>query len=64
MSQAISSIQVIEFEAQVKTAYQSSGMLRPAVRVKTGVVGASNRFRRCNRGVANPHVPRTDVQPG
>lgn len=63
MSQGLSAVQTIEFNAQVKAAYQGQGMLRPAVRLKTGVVGASHRFRRYNRGVATPRVPQTDVRP-
>jgi hypothetical protein len=63
MSQQLGSVSIIEFDAQVKAAYQASGMLRPAVRVKTGVVGSSTRFRRYNRGIATPRAPQTDVRP-
>jgi hypothetical protein len=63
MSVGLPAITQIEFDAQVKAAYQSMGLLRPHVRVKTGVVGGTTRFRRYARGVAKPRVPQTDVSP-
>lgn len=63
MSVGLPAITQIEFDAQVKAAYQSMGLLRPHVRVKTRVVGATTRFRRYARGVARPRIPQTDVQP-
>jgi hypothetical protein len=63
MSVGLSAITQIEFEAEVKAAYQSMGLLRPHVRVKTGVVGGTCRFRRYARGVAAPRIPQTDVLP-
>lgn len=63
MSLGLPAIQIIDFDAQVKAAYQKAGVLRSHVRTKTGVVGASTRFRRYNRGVATPRVPQTDVIP-
>lgn len=38
-------------------------MLRPHVRVKTGVRGWSCKFVRYGRGVATPRIPHTDVVP-
>lgn len=61
MSIALSSIAQIEFDSQIKAAYQMAGLLRPHIRVKTGVVGGTAEFRRYGRGVATPRVPQTDV---
>ncbi len=63
MSVALSSMALTEFDAQVKAAYQTSGKLRRTARVKTGVVGSTERFRRANKGMATPRVPQTDVVP-
>lgn len=63
MSVGLPTITQIEFDAQVKAAYQSMGLLRPHVRVKSNVVGGTTRFRRYARGVAQPRVPQTDVRP-
>lgn len=62
MAQGLSAIAQIEFDAQVKAAYQSAGQLRQHVRVKTNCIGATARFRRYARGVATPRIPQTDVQ--
>lgn len=61
MAQGLSAIAQIEFDAAVKAAYQSAGMLRSHVRVKTNVTGSTTRFRRYARGVAQQRVPGTDV---
>lgn len=61
MSQQLSTIQTIEFDAQVKAAYQKAGLLRPYVRLKTGFTGATVKFRRYKRGVATPRVPQSNV---
>jgi hypothetical protein len=63
MSTGLTATAQIEFDAGVKAAYQGMGVLRPTVRVKTGVVGSSEKFRRYNKGVATPRVPQTDVVP-
>jgi hypothetical protein len=63
MSVGLSAIQQIEFDAQVKAAYQKAGLLRPHVRVKTNVVGNTARFRRYSRGQATVRVPQTNVIP-
>jgi hypothetical protein len=63
MSVGLPAIQIIDFDAQVKAAYQKAGLLRAHVRTKLGVVGASTRFRRYNRGVATRRIPQTDVTP-
>jgi hypothetical protein len=63
MSVALSSMAITEFDAQVKAAYQKGSLLRATVRVKTGVVGSTERFRKYNKGVATPRIPQTDVTP-
>lgn len=63
MSLGLPAIQIIDFDSQVKAAYQKAGVLRAHVRTKLNVVGASTRFRRYNRGVATPRIPQTDVIP-
>lgn len=63
MSIQLSQIAQIEFDEQIKAAYQGAGVLRPHVRVRTGVVGNTCEFRRYARGLATPRVPQTDVVP-
>jgi hypothetical protein len=63
MSVGLPAIAIIEFDAMVKAAYQGSGKLRSRVRVKTGVVGSSAKFRRFNKGMATPRITQTDVVP-
>jgi hypothetical protein len=63
MSIQLSQIAQIEFDEQIKAAYQQAGILRPHVRVRTGVVGNTCEFRRYGRGMATPRVPQTDVVP-
>jgi Phage capsid protein len=63
MAIGLSAVQQIEFDESVKLAYQSAGMLRKHVREKKGCIGATHRFRRSGRGVAQPRVPQTDVSP-
>jgi hypothetical protein len=63
MSTGLSPIAQIEFNAQVKAAYQAMGKLRKHVRVQTGVVGGTHKFRKSSRGVATPRIPQTDVTP-
>jgi hypothetical protein len=63
MAQTISQIAQIEFDAQIKAAYQSTSRLTPHVRVRTGVIGATASFRRAGRGVATSRIPQSDVVP-
>jgi hypothetical protein len=63
MSVGLPAIAIIEFDAAVKAAYQGSGKLRQRVRVKTGIVGSSCKFRRYNKGMATPRITQTDVTP-
>ncbi len=63
MSQGLSQTAIIDFDAQVKAAYQGQGVLRPTVRVKSGVTGATVKFRRIKRGMATRRIPQTDIVP-
>ena len=63
MSVGLSTAFVQSFDALVKQAYQGMGMLRPTVRVKTGVTGSSHRFTNIGKGIATPRIPQTDVVP-
>jgi hypothetical protein len=63
MSTGLSTIAQIEFDSQCKAAYQAMGGLRKHVRVKTGVIGSTHKFRRSSRGVATPRIPQTNVIP-
>lgn len=63
MSVALPNNAVQSFDAIVKHAYQGSGVLRPTVRLKTGVVGSSHRFPKMGKGMATQRVPQTDVVP-
>jgi hypothetical protein len=51
------------FDAEVKQAYQASAVLRPAVRVRSGVEGSTYKFPKIGKGVAQVRVPQTDVAP-
>jgi hypothetical protein len=63
MSIQLDQIAQIEFDELIKDAYQGAGILRPHVRVRTGVIGNTCEFRRYARGSATPRVPQTDVVP-
>jgi hypothetical protein len=63
MSTQLPNIARIEFDAQVKAAYQARAKLRRHVRVKTGVIAGTVNFPRSGRGVATRRIPHTDVVP-
>lgn len=63
MSTGLPTVAQIEFDAQVKAAYQMGSILRPHVRVKTSVIGSTTRFRRYARSVATPRIVQSDVTP-
>lgn len=63
MSTSLTNNEVAQFDAEVKQAYQKSSILRGAVRVKTGVVGATHQFPTFGKGLATPRLPQTDVIP-
>lgn len=51
------------FDAEVKQAYQASAVLRPAVRIRSGVEGSTYKFPKIGKGVAQIRIPQTDVTP-
>ncbi|MBR0651347.1 hypothetical protein GXW78_16865 [Roseomonas terrae] len=63
MSTGLSQIVQIDYDARVKAAYQSMGILRPHVRVRTGVIGSTHKFRRAQRAMAKPRIPQTPLIP-
>lgn len=63
MSTQLSANAITQFDLEVKHEYQGMGMLRPTVRLRTGVVGSTHRFPKMGRGTATPRVPQTDVTP-
>lgn len=63
MSKSLNAAAIAKFDALVKQDYQGSGMLRPTVRVRTGVNGSTHRFPRLGKGTATKRVPQTDVVP-
>jgi len=63
VARSLTNNEVAQFDAEVKQAYQKSSILRGAVRVKTGVVGATHQFPTFGKGLATPRLPQTDVIP-
>lgn len=63
MARSLTTNEVAQFDAEVKQAYQKSSILRGAIRVKTGVVGATHQFPTFGKGLATPRIPQTDVIP-
>lgn len=51
------------FDAEVKQAYQAQAVLRGAIRVRSGVEGATYKFPKIGKGVAQVRIPQTDVSP-
>ena len=63
MSINLTAAAIAQFDAEVKHAYQGSGLLRNSVRVRTGVVGSTHRFPKMGKGIASQRIPQTDVVP-
>ena len=63
MSRNLRVADIQSFDDMVKQAYQGMGKIRPHVRVKTGIRGASHRFTVIGRGIATPRITQTDVVP-
>ncbi len=62
MSTSIDQAFIKQFQAEVHTAYQRQGSkLRPTVRSKSGIVGASTLFPRVGRGTAQPKLRNAAV---
>ena len=63
MSTSLSANAITQFDLEVKHAYQGMGMLRPTVKLRTGVIGGTYRFPKMGKGTATPRSPQTDVVP-
>jgi hypothetical protein len=54
---------IASYDTEVKLAYQGSSVLRPRVRVKTGIVGNSHSFQKMGSGVATQHTSHELITP-
>lgn len=63
MAKVIDPVVATYYENTVKVAYQSGATLRPYVRVRTSISGATAEFPRIGRGMARPHVPASPRVP-
>lgn len=63
MSKYLANAAVIEFDNEVKHQYQGMAKLRKTVTLRTGVRGASYKFTRMGRGIANQKATSADVTP-
>ena len=63
MSKFLTNAAVIDFDSEVKQAYQGMGNLRNAVTIRTGVTGESYKFTRMGSGIANQKASQADVTP-
>lgn len=63
MSKNLSAVAVTEFDSMVQHLFQSSGKLRPAVTVRSGVRADIYNFRRMGNGLANQKPSQADVTP-
>lgn len=63
MSKFLTNAAVIDFDSEVKHAYQGMGNLRNCVTIRTGVVGESYKFTRMGAGIANQKASQADVTP-
>lgn len=63
MSKYLTNSAVIDFDSEVKHAYQGMGKLRNTVTLRTGVTGESYKFARMGKGLANQKASQADVTP-
>lgn len=63
MSKSLSAAAISQFTAEVKHAYQATGVLRPTVRSKTIRNALDNRFPKMGKGKATRRIPQTKVVP-
>ena len=63
MSKFLTNAAVIDFDSEVKHAYQGMGNLRNCVTTRTGVTGESYKFTRMGSGIANQKASQADVTP-
>lgn len=54
---------IASYDTEVKLAYQGSGVLRPTVKQKTGVVAASYFFQKLGKAVATQHTSAEIITP-
>lgn len=60
----VSNVFVTQYQAEVQLAYQRQGSkLRPTVRVKSGIVGATTKFPKIGKGTATQKTRHADVTP-
>ena len=63
MSKFLTAAAVIEFDSEVKHAYQGMGKLRNTVTVRTNVTGEAYKFVGTGKGLANQKASQADVTP-
>lgn len=63
MSKFLTNAAVIEFDSEVKHAYQGMGKLRNKVTTRSNVTGESYKFTRMGQGLANQKATQADVTP-
>ncbi len=63
MSKYLSNAAVIDFDSEVKHAYQGTRSLRDTVTTRTGVTGESYKFAAMGKGLANQKATQADVTP-
>jgi len=63
MSKTLSSVASIEFDSEVKQAYQGMSNLRNTVTLRSNINAGSYEFRRLGKGLANQKATQADVTP-
>jgi hypothetical protein len=63
MSKTLNSVASIEFDSEVKQAYQGMSNLRNTVTLRANVTGGTYRFRALGKGLANQKASQADVTP-
>ena len=63
MSKSLSSVASVEFDTEVKQAYQGQSNLASTVTQRNNVTGDTYNFRRMGKGLANQKASQADVTP-
>lgn len=63
MSKNLTTAAVIDFDSEVKHAFQGGGSLRECVTVRAGIKGESYKFTRMGKGVATQKATQANVTP-
>lgn len=63
MSKSLSSVSSVEFDTEVKQAYQSMSNLAQTITQRNNVTGDTYNFRRLGKGLANQKASQADVTP-